>query len=234
MLPATLTEAYVALGSAVDGPVGMLATTDTLVRARVARTDAGLVAVGAEVEIEIRDAGITVPGTVLSVGEPQQQEASTKAAACALPAAPTAAGWRSSWRPAAGSDIGDYMFYGARVRVPIDATDGEVLVVPVAALTVGPDEISQVEVERVPATDDTPAETEIVAVTVGLTANGLAEVAPVEPGALVVGDRVVIGVDTHLLPGNAEAAATSPPQRRRATRDRAIRRRQRRWRRRRR
>ena len=33
------------------------------------------------------------------------------------------------------------MFYGARVRVPIDATDGEVLVVPVAALTVGPDEI---------------------------------------------------------------------------------------------
>ncbi len=33
-----------------------------------------------------------------------------------------------------------------------------------------------------PATDDTPAETEIVAVTVGLTANGLAEVGPVEAG----------------------------------------------------
>ncbi len=46
VLPATLTEAYVALGSAVDGPVGMLATTDTLVRARVARADAGVVAVG--------------------------------------------------------------------------------------------------------------------------------------------------------------------------------------------
>ena len=47
------------------------------------------------------------------------------------------------------------MFFGVRVRVPIDATDGDVLVVPVAALTVGPDEVSQVEVERTPATDDT-------------------------------------------------------------------------------
>ena len=45
-----------------------------------------------------------------------------------------------------------------------------------------------------------------MAVAVGLTANGLAEVAPIEPGALEEGDRVVIGVDTHLLPGNAEAA----------------------------
>ena len=30
--------------------------------------------------------------------------------------------------------------------------------------------------------------------------------APIEAGALEEGDRVVIGVDTHLLPGNAEAA----------------------------
>jgi hypothetical protein len=34
----------------------------------------------------------------------------------------------------------------------------------------------------------------------------LAEVEPVDPGALVEGDRVVIGVDNHLLPGNAEGA----------------------------
>ena len=159
MLPATLTEAYVALGSAVDGPVGMLTTTDTLVRARVARTDAGLVAVGAEVEIEIRDAGVTVPGTVLSVGEPQQQQGVDEGGGVRPPGGDSGR-MEVVVAPAAGSDIGDYMFYGARVRVPIDATDGEVLVVPVAALTVGPDESSQVEVERTPATDDTPAETE--------------------------------------------------------------------------
>ena len=65
-----------ALGSAVDGPVGMLTTSETLVRARVARADAGLVAVGSEVDVEIHDAGVSLTGTVLSVGEPQQQPGS--------------------------------------------------------------------------------------------------------------------------------------------------------------
>lgn len=204
VLPATLTETYLALGATLDGPVGMLATTDTLIRARIARADAPLVAVGAEVAIEIRDAGISTTGTVLSVGQPKPQPGAGGQG--------NPGGGGDSGRmevvvaPSGGTDLGNYMFYGARVRVPIDATDGEVLVVPVAALTVGPDETSQVEVERTPATDDTPAVTEVVAVTVGLTANGLAEVAPVETGALVEGDRVVIGVDTHLLPGNAEGA----------------------------
>ena len=154
MLPANLTESYVALGSAVDGPVGMLTTSETLVRARVARADAGLVAVGSEVEVEIRDAGVSVTGTVLSVGEPQQQPGAGE-----QPGGGSPGGRRQ--RPDGGGrgagpevDIGNYMFYGAHVRVPIDATDGEVLVVPVAALTVGPDEVSQVEVERVAATDD--------------------------------------------------------------------------------
>jgi multidrug efflux pump subunit AcrA (membrane-fusion protein) len=202
VLPATLTESFLALGSTVSGPVGVLATTDTLVRARVARADAGLVAVGADVEIEIRDAGITMSGTVLSVGEPRQQPGDGQEG---RPGGASESGrMEVVVAPEPGSELGNYMFFGARVRVPIDATDGEVLVVPVAALTVGPDEVSQVEVERAPATDDSPAETELVAVTVGLTANGLAEVAPIEAGALEEGDRVVIGVDNHLLPGNAD------------------------------
>ena len=202
MLPANLTEVYVALGSAVDGPVGMLTTSETLVRARVARADAGLVAVGAEVEVEIRDAGVTLTGTVLSVGEPQQQPGDGEQPGGGSPGETDSGRMEVVVAPGSDVDIGNYMFYGARVRVPIDATDGEVLVVPVAALTVGPDEVSQVEVERVAATDDRPAETEIVPVTVGLSAGGLAEVAPIEAGALEEGDRVVIGVDSHLLAGN--------------------------------
>ena len=122
-------------------------------------------------------------GTVLSVGEPQQQPGA--GGDVGSPAAGSGDSGRMEVvvAPGADTDLGNYMFYGARVRVPIDATDGEVLVVPVAALTVGPDEISQVEVERVAATDESPAETEIVAVTVGLTANGLAEVHPSRSGA---------------------------------------------------
>jgi peptidoglycan hydrolase-like protein with peptidoglycan-binding domain len=208
VLPATLTETYLALGATVEGPVGMLATTDTLIRARIARADAATVAVGAEVEIEIRDAGISTTGTVLSVGQPQQQPGSSDQGG-RTPSGGESGRMEVVVAPNAGTDLGNYMFYGARVRVPIDATDGEVLVVPMAALTVGPDGASQVEVERTPASGDTPAVTEIVPVTVGLTANGLAEVAPIEPGALDEGDRVVIGVDTHLLPGNADQQPAS-------------------------
>jgi peptidoglycan hydrolase-like protein with peptidoglycan-binding domain len=201
IVPSTLTETYVTLGSGIDGPIGLLATTDTLVRARVARADAALVAIGAAVEVEIRDAGIDTTGTVLSIGEPEVPAGSEQPGVGGPASGGTSGRLEVVVAPAAGVDLGMYMWYGVRVRVQIDATDGEVLVVPVAALTVGPDEQSQVEVERVPATDDTPAETEVVAVTVGLTADGLAEVAPVDTGALAVGDRVVIGVDSNTLPG---------------------------------
>lgn len=202
VLPATLTDTYVTLGSALNGPVGLLTTSETLVRARIARTDSGLVAVGSEVAIEVRDAGVTATGTVLSVGEPRQQPGDGQDGGLGRPSGDSG---RMEVVVAPTTDLGNYMFYGARVRVPIDATDGEVLVVPVAALTIGPDETSRVEVERVAATADTAAETEIVEVTVGLTANGLAEVRPTDPGALREGDRVVIGIDTNLLPGNAES-----------------------------
>ena len=202
VLPSTLTESYVTLGSGVDGPIGMLATTETLVRARVARADAAVVPVGAEVDVEIRDAGITTTGTVLSIGEPVVPGEGEPGS----PGGPGGGGGSSGRMevvvaPSPGVDLAMYMWYGVRVRVQIDATDGEVLVVPVAALTVGPDEVSQVEVERTPATDDVAAVTDVVAVTVGLSADGLAEVSPVEAGALVEGDRVVIGVDTNTLPG---------------------------------
>ncbi|HWL43395.1 MAG TPA: peptidoglycan-binding domain-containing protein [Ilumatobacter sp.] len=210
VLPSTLTESYVTLGSGIEGPLGLLATTDTLVRARVARADAALVAVGARVAVEIRDAGINTTGTVLSIGEPNVPGGEQ-------PGVGGPAGGGTSGRmevvvaPADDVDLGRYMWYGVRVRVQIDATDGDVLVVPVAALTVGPDQVSQVEVEREPATADRPAVTEVVAVAVGLSANGLAEVSPVEPGALEVGDRVVIGVDTNTLPGNADGGDGGTP-----------------------
>src|SRR5690606_21636506 len=46
-LPSNVPETYVALGATVQGPIGTLATSSTLVTARVSRVDSGLVAVGA-------------------------------------------------------------------------------------------------------------------------------------------------------------------------------------------
>jgi multidrug efflux pump subunit AcrA (membrane-fusion protein) len=76
---------------------------------------------------------------------------------------------------------------GANVRVviPVGATDGAVLAVPLAALTWGPDGATRVEVAR-------RGETEFIQVEVGLSAGGYAEIRPGQ-GRLDPGDQVVIG-----------------------------------------
>jgi hypothetical protein len=72
-----------------------------------------------------------------------------------------------------------------RVTVPLSSTDGEVLAVPLAALTAGPSGASRVEVQR-------DGETDLVEVEVGLVADGYAEVRAVD-GSLGAGDLVVVG-----------------------------------------
>lgn len=71
-----------------------------------------------------------------------------------------------------------------RVAIPVGSTDGEALVVPVAALTAGAGEDSRVEVQG------EGGETELVPVEVLLAADGYAAVAS---DALAVGDLVVVG-----------------------------------------
>jgi peptidoglycan hydrolase-like protein with peptidoglycan-binding domain len=71
-----------------------------------------------------------------------------------------------------------------RVTIPVGSTEGEVLAVPLAALTAGPGGESRVEVQR-------DGQTELVEVTVGLVAEGYAEVTP--DGSLDAGDLVVVG-----------------------------------------
>lgn len=73
-----------------------------------------------------------------------------------------------------------------RVTVPVGSTDGEVLAVPVAALTAGPGGEARVEVL------DDDGESTLVTVGTGLAAGGFVEVTPVD-GTLDVGDRVVVG-----------------------------------------
>ena len=199
LLPSNVTESYVALGSTVQGPIGTLATAETLVAARVSRVDAALVAVGSPVRVEVRGAGLTVPGTVLSVGAPAAPP--TEDGTDVGGEVPSGGESTGRLEVVVSSDdpdaLNDYVFWDTRVTVSIASTEGEVLVVPVAALTVGPDQVSQIEIERTPATPSEPAVTEVVKVEVGLSAIGLAEVRPIEPGALEPGDRVVIGVETN-------------------------------------
>jgi peptidoglycan hydrolase-like protein with peptidoglycan-binding domain len=72
-----------------------------------------------------------------------------------------------------------------RVTIPVTSTDGDVLAVPLAALTAGPGGEARVEIER-------GGEIVLVEVEVGLTADGYAEVVAVD-GDLGEGDLVVVG-----------------------------------------
>lgn len=83
---------------------------------------------------------------------------------------------------------------GANVRVgiPVGATDGDVLSVPLAALSAGAGGDSRVEVVDGDPRDGARAETRLVEVETGLAADGAVEVRAVD-GDLAEGDLVVVG-----------------------------------------
>ncbi len=188
--PTNVTELYVVPGSAATDQIGTLSTAETLVVSRVSRGDSGLVTVGATVTIELRDVSIETTGTVLSIGQTRDDPNDPNAGA-------GSDGGTSRLEVVIAPDdpslLRDYVFYGARVTIDVASTSGDVLTVPVAALTVGPDGSSRVEVEVDPITVDDAGSTRVVEVEVGLTAQGLVEVTSDE---LDVGDAVVIGIDT--------------------------------------
>jgi hypothetical protein len=74
------------------------------------------------------------------------------------------------------------------LNITVDSTDGEVLAVPLAALSVGADRSSRVEVRE----DD--GTTRSVTVNPGLSANGLVAVTAVD-GELEKGQLVVVGAN---------------------------------------
>jgi peptidoglycan hydrolase-like protein with peptidoglycan-binding domain len=73
-----------------------------------------------------------------------------------------------------------------RVTIPVKSTSGKVLAVPVAALSSGSDGAARVEVLR-------NGKVELVPVTVGLSADGFAQVTPKGDAKLAEGDQVVVG-----------------------------------------
>ena len=197
ILPSTITSVAVAAGT--PAPTTELATvssTDTRITARISRSDAGLVQSGMSVTIRIRDADVETTGTILSVGEPPAVTTPDDGSGNGSSGGGDSARLQVVVIPDDETVLRDWIGYNARISVAVSSTDSEVLAVPVAALFVGPDGDSQVEVERVAATDDEPAVTEIVTVTLGLTAQGFAEITPVD-GTLVEGDRVLVGVSSE-------------------------------------
>jgi multidrug efflux pump subunit AcrA (membrane-fusion protein) len=201
-LPSTITEVAVVAGGPAADVLATVSSSETQVLGRVSRADSGLVKEGATVDIELRDFDLVFQGTVTYVGQPQSTgEADDSSGSGRL---------QVIVEPSDPVAIREYVFASARIIVDVASTGDEVLVVPVAAVSLGADGQSRVEVERAPVTDDDGGLTETVEVEVGLTADGLVEVRPTS-GALDEGDRVVVGNEAPVEQTDDEPAIDEAP-----------------------
>ena len=193
ILPSIMTELYALPGSAANEQMGTLSTSDTLVASRVSRGDSALVTVGAAVSITVRDFGFETTGTVVSVGQPRPEQGADDGGQNFGNDSSSSGRQEVLIAPDDPTALGQMVGAGVRISVDVESTEDEVLVVPVAALSVGPGGVSRVEVETSPVTADDPGATELVEVEVGLSAQGLVEVTG---GDLQEGDAIVVGLES--------------------------------------
>ncbi|SDU38696.1 efflux RND transporter periplasmic adaptor subunit [Jiangella alkaliphila] len=170
-LPRRVDEVHVRRGGQIDGAVMSVSGASLVVTANVDDADHELLAVEQAVSIEL-PTGEQVPGTITAIAEAEGEGAT---------------GWDVTVTPGELTPEQAEALRGQNVRitVPIESTEGDVLAVPLAALTAGPGGESRVEVMR-------DGVAELVEVEVGLTAQGFAEVTAVD-GTLAEGDLVVVG-----------------------------------------
>ena len=198
-LPARVAKAAVKRGSRIDGAVMTLGSEVAQIRSSVAEADRTLVKPKQIAQVELTDTGDRFSATVVSVAsEPGTNGAGPERYAVTL--APTDAPANSF-----GADV--------TITLRVRSTDGKVLVVPAAALSLGGDGATRVEVVkpvdgqagRDPAEESAVSAQEAATVKVktGLTAGGLVEVTPAEKDALKAGDEVVVGT--------ADGTPTSTP-----------------------
>ncbi len=199
-LPTTITTLSAQLGAPPPtDQIAQVSSTDTEIIGRVSANDAELITVGSPVTIELRDFGIETTGVIADVrtstASPDQQ-GDGDGSGGRQPTSDDAGRLEVLVTADDTSQLREFIGSQVRINVTVSATDDEVLAVPVAAVSVGPDGTSRVEVERERASGSRQGRTELVEVTVGLAAQGYAEVRPVAGASLEVGDRVVVGSDT--------------------------------------
>lgn len=202
-LPVRLNKVTVKTGDTASGPIGTVTSSDLEVQAVVPGADAELLRKGMAVELTTTD-GKKAAGTVSALGadaassttaatgsgEDGEGSAGTTSGDTGDEAAGTSATGSSApvqlriSVPDSG-ELADEAEAAVKVTIKIGASDGKVLVVPLAAIRTSSDGKVRVQVERGGRLSD-------VHVTVGLSAAGLVEVKATS-GTLEQGDKVVVG-----------------------------------------
>ena len=171
-LPRRIDDVTVKVGDELTGPVMTVSNLQLAVDSAVSANDAKLIQVGAPAAIVNPELAITASGQVTQIADTPGTNG-VDPQRFYLEVTPTDA-------PAAlvGTSV--------VLTITVSSTEGEVLAVPVAALSVAADGTSRVEVQK----DD--GTTRFVTVTPGLTAKGLVAVVPAGP--LAAGDLVIVGL----------------------------------------
>ncbi|MEZ5374939.1 MAG: peptidoglycan-binding protein [Acidimicrobiales bacterium] len=178
MLPRQVQAVPVVPGDALDGPVMTVSGSGVVIDSAISVTDRALVEAGAEAIVDDDGLGIRARATITVIADNPGGDASNDRYAMRL----------EPLDPLPDEAVGRSL----RVSIPIESTGGEVLAVPLAALSAGPGGDARVEVERSDGT------TQFLAVTPGLRAEGYVELSTVSGGELRAGDRVVVGRDLAL------------------------------------
>jgi hypothetical protein len=188
-LPVQVNELKIGAGDAVTGQFMTVSGSAVAVNASVSSRDVDLLAAEQAVVIELRDFGITLPGSIGSIAN--------------KPGTDGAGEGRYAVKVLPDDPVEAQQFAGASavITVAVESTGGDaVLAVPLAALSSSADGTTRVEVL------DDDGTTRDVIVTVGLSAEGYAQVTPTD-GQLAEGNRVVVGVQAS---GPLSTAAPEP------------------------
>lgn len=175
-LPRTVQSVSAKPGDGLDDTIMTVSGSGVIIDSAVSTNDRPLLAVGLEATIEDETLGISVPAVITSIADNAGE------------------GGRFTMRLEPLAELPEETIgQNLRISIPIESTGGEVLAVPLAALSAGPDGSARVEL----AIDgdgegDGQNKTRLVPVTTGLRAEGYVEITSVE-GDLTEGDRVVVG-----------------------------------------
>ncbi|WP_341934013.1 hypothetical protein MRBLWO14_003124 [Microbacterium sp. LWO14-1.2] len=176
-LPRRVDAVEVKRGTTISGPVMTVSGATVRLTGAAAEADARLLQVGSEGIFELPDG--TEHRAVVSELKPGKD---------------SKARWEVLFEPdpLTPEQITALQDSNVRVRIAVGATDGDVLSVPLAALTAGPGGESRVQVVESDPRDGEDAKTRLVVVETGLAAKGAVEVTPVD-GDLEEGELVVVG-----------------------------------------
>jgi len=165
-------------GSVLDGAAMTVSGATLALSGTVAGADARLLSAGMTAAFELPD-GAEAPATITEVAPGEDGDD---------------ARWTVQLEPAPLSpeQVTQLQGTNVRVRIPVGATEGDVLSVPLAALSAGTGGESRVEVVDGDPRDGEEAQTHLVVVETGLAADGAVEVRPLDDD-LEEGDLVVVG-----------------------------------------